>query len=162
MTHGRKPRRPRPVRAMPLNMHSIKNPPRCDYCMQQTELVQGDVIYPHRPDLTALRFWLCRPCDAYVGCHKEHAFLPGLGISDGTWPLGRLANAELRMWKSRAHAAFDPIWKSGRMHRNTAYAWLAVQLGIRGHECHIGMFDVERCRATVACIQKLTTPPKAS
>lgn len=136
-------------------MNSAANPPICDYCGQQAQLVDGAVIYPHRKDLKSLRFWQCAPCDAYVGCHKENAFLPGLGLSDGTWPLGRLANEELRRWKSKAHAAFDPVWKSGRMHRRTAYAWLAVRLNLRPGECHIGMFDVERCKAAVACVQSL-------
>lgn len=111
----------------------------CDYCQGETQLVNGDVIYPHRPDLAHLRFWQCAPCDAYVGCHKGT-----------TKPLGRLANAELRQAKMAAHAAFDPLWKFTTLTRNAAYQWLANQLGIPRADCHIGMFDVDQCRLVVA------------
>lgn len=118
----------------------------CVYCDNEAQLVGGDMVYPHRPDLAHLRFWQCVPCGAYVGCHKGTAK-----------PLGRLANAELREAKVAAHAAFDPLWKfttfkDGHqvMTRNAAYEWLADQLGIPRADCHIGMFDVERCRLVVA------------
>lgn len=111
----------------------------CPYCNNEAWLVSGNIVYPHRPDLFDKRFWLCTPCDAYVGCH------------DGTEkPLGRLANQELRQAKIAAHAVLDPLWKSGSMTRNAAYQWLADQLGIPRSECHVGMFDVDRCRLVVA------------
>lgn len=116
----------------------------CPYCSKPAQLVTGAVIYAHRPDLHHLKFWQCRPCDAYVGCHKA-----GNGYGDGSRPLGRLANAELRAAKSRAHAAFDPMWKDGGMPRGKAYAWLARQLGIPKEQCHIGEFDVDTCRRVV-------------
>jgi hypothetical protein len=60
-------------------------------------------------------------------------------------PLGRLARASLRKAKQRAHAAFDPIWRGGRMSRDKAYKWLAGKLGIPKGDCHIGMFDERMC-----------------
>lgn len=112
--------------------------PTCPYCQAASECVDGTVIYPHRPDLAEKKFWRCAPCDAYVGCH------------DGTpEPFGRLANAELRQAKTKAHIAFDPIWRTGRMTRSDAYRWLAEKLGISIDECHIGMFDVEQCEKVV-------------
>lgn len=122
----------------------MRQAPKCDYCQRPAKLVTGAVVYPHRPDLFSRFFWQCEPCDAHVGCHEA-----GKGYGDGTRPLGRLANAELRRAKSAAHAAFDPIWKSGRMPRRDAYAWLAKELGVAVHNCHIGMLDVEGCRAVV-------------
>jgi hypothetical protein len=117
----------------------------CPYCNRHAELVGGDVIYPHRHDLARKKFWLCTPCVAYVGCHVD---------GDGTKPLGRLANAELRAAKQAAHAAFDPLWSEGRHNRpykrKAAYAWLAEQLGIDRKRCHIGEFDVETCERVVA------------
>ena len=116
--------------------------PLCPYCASKSELVKGSVIYPHRNDLYNLNFWLCAPCDAYVGCHKGT-----------TNPLGRLANKELRSAKSEAHKFFDPLWhnseKPRRHARNAAYSWLAEALGVPTQECHIGMFDVETCRRVV-------------
>lgn len=114
----------------------------CDYCGEKATLVVGKAIYPHRPDLYGLNFYQCRPCDAYVGCHK--------GTTD---PLGRLANAELRAAKSRAHLAFDPLWKNKFFRSRTrAYNWLAAQLKIEKSECHIGMFDAAMCRRVVALV----------
>ena len=52
-----------------------------------------------------------------------------------------------------AHAAFDPVWKSGRMARSEAYSWLSKQLGIRPEDTHIGMFDVEMCNQVVETVK---------
>lgn len=116
----------------------------CPYCHQLTVLVDGLEIYPHRPDLSNKFFYLCSPCDAYVGCH------PGT-----TNPLGRPANAELRRAKSAAHRAFDPLWQSGQMTRSGAYSWLATQLGIKKSCCHIGMFSLSECQRTVELCEAL-------
>ncbi|MPQ56379.1 zinc-finger-containing protein [Duganella sp. FT27W] len=125
--------------------------PDCPYCNQRSKLVDSKVIYGTSYGL----IYLCRPCDAYVGVHK------------GTeTPLGRLANAELREWKKRAHAAFDPVWErnivqavqrnGGRFPkgiksnmRGQAYKQLAHAMNIDRELCHIGMFDVEQCMAVV-------------
>lgn len=117
---------------------------RCPYCRQDAVLVTGEVMYPHRPDLHQKKFWRCEPCAAWVGCH------------DGTTnPLGRLADAELRAAKSAAHAAFDPLWtRPGGMRRKDAYKWLADQLQMPPSRCHIGWFDLEKCRAVVAAVQE--------
>ena len=113
----------------------------CDYCNIATRLAKGSEIYPHRPDLSSLNFYLCDSCGAYVGCHKN---------GDGKRPLGRVANEKLRKAKSKAHAAFDPIWKSGKMTRGAAYSALAKSMGIYKEQCHIGMFNVEQCEYVVA------------
>lgn len=110
----------------------------CSYCGKDAELVAGNVVYPHRWDLTDKKFWRCVPCDARVGCH------PGT-----TEPLGRLADGLLRRAKMDAHAAFDPIWKRMMMKRTEAYGWLAKQMGIPEEDCHIGMFDLEQCNKAI-------------
>lgn len=120
----------------------------CHYCNSPAALVGGDVIYPHRQDLADLKFWHCDHCDAYVGCHKKGARV-GKTISDGTLPLGRLANKELRFWKSKAHGEFDPMWRDTGMSRNTAYRWLANKMGLHHDNCHIGDFTVEQCKQVV-------------
>jgi hypothetical protein len=136
----------------------------CPYCSQPAKLVTGKVIYPHRPDLHDRKFWHCAPCQAYVGCHRA---------GKGEAPLGRLANAELRMWKMRAHEAFDPLWKElvdkeievrggqapkgiKQRHRTDAYKNLAQDLGIALEDCHIGMFDVETCQRVVSICNSWT------
>ena len=130
-------------------------PPICPYCNSASVLVGGNAIYPHRPDLYQLNFWQCAPCDAYVGCHKKGAHANG-AISDGTLPLGRLADKALRTAKTKAHAAFDPLWKERRFKsRKRAYNWLAQELRITPHECHIGLFDLDLCRKVVDCCSKV-------
>ena len=47
-----------------------RQPVTCPYCSRRAMLVTGQVIYPHRPDLHDLNFWLCDHCKAYVGTHK--------------------------------------------------------------------------------------------
>ncbi|ANJ65152.1 hypothetical protein FROZEN_20 [Erwinia phage vB_EamP_Frozen] len=121
----------------------------CQYCNKPAVLVQGDVIYAHRPDLAHLYFWQCEPCNAYVGCHKA-----GNGHGDGTTPLGILANAELRKAKSAVHAKLDPLWKNGSCTRREAYAMLAKAMGIPSYECHIGMFTLERCKQALLLLSQ--------
>jgi hypothetical protein len=117
----------------------------CDYCGDPAVLVTGREVYPHRPDLAHRQFWRCEPCAAYVSCH------------DGTThPMGRLANAELRAAKIAAHAAFDPLWRARGWKRNAAYRWLAEQMGMPRADCHIGMFDVERCQQVAAVCESAT------
>jgi hypothetical protein len=120
----------------------------CSYCQQRARLTNGKAIYPHRPDLWDKWFWLCGPCEAYVGCHKG---------GDGTKPLGRLANAELRAAKGQAHAAFDRLWQlwpPREGERRRVYTWLANKLGIDRKHCHIGEFDVETCRRVISICQE--------
>jgi hypothetical protein len=129
----------------------------CPYCGGSAPLIDSAAIYHGRSYGMIYR---CDPCDAHVGVHK--------GTEN---PLSRLANKELRKWKQAAHAIFDPIWqakyahrvaggagKSGRpggQHykkvyaRNSAYKWLADQMGITRKECHIGMFDADQCQRVI-------------
>lgn len=117
----------------------------CDYCGNETEKTTGARVYPGRPDLATKIMFACFPCGAWVGCH------PGADK-----PLGRMANKALRGAKMDAHAAFDPLWKGQpRGERSPAYAWLAESLNISPDKCHIGMFDVDQCRAVQrACYEK--------
>jgi hypothetical protein len=115
------------------------NNPVCLYCGDESDGVDGSAIYPHRKDLHSKWFYQCKPCDAYVGCHPNTKNA-----------LGRLANAELRKFKSLAHKAFDPIWKTKTMKRSDAYKALATEINIKPSECHIGMFDVQQCKQVIA------------
>jgi hypothetical protein len=111
----------------------------CYYCGQPAEYVDSAAVYNGR---SLGMIYYCRPCNAYVGVHK------------GTdQPLGRLANANLRFWKKKAHAAFDPLWQSGRMTRSRAYTWLSNRMGLPIQKTHIGMFDVAQCKQVVSIIQ---------
>ncbi|MBB5610383.1 MULTISPECIES: DUF3268 family zinc-finger domain-containing protein [unclassified Janthinobacterium] len=119
----------------------VKNPLpapiECPYCGDTVELVNNSEIYG-RPYGEWPWAYRCADsdCNSYVGLH------PLTGI-----PLGTLANTELRKARKDAKAAFNPIWQSGEMTRNEAYAWLADALRIENaEECHIGWFDLVMCR----------------
>lgn len=111
----------------------------CPYCRKPAVLIDSKQIYGHN-DKNFGKFWMCWPCDAYVGVHKN---------SKNFAPLGRLANKELRRWKQNAHVVFDPLWTSGKMTRTEAYAYMARRLGITKEEAHIGKFDVDMCKKLV-------------
>ena len=113
-------------------------------CGREAELVDGSVIYPHRRDLYAKQFYRCAPCGAYVGCHPNTQT-----------PLGTLADGPTRAARARVHAAFDPLWKSGRWRRRDAYGWLANELNIPYQRCHIGTFDLTRCSQAQQVIANL-------
>jgi len=122
----------------------------CPYCLSKAELCDSSEVYRRSYGM----IWLCRKCDAYVGTHKN---------SKDHKPLGRLANAELREWKKKAHAAFDPLWQrkivrdncSKSKARKAGYKWLADQMGVKFSNCHIGWFNVEECKKVVQICEAL-------
>lgn len=135
--------------------------PVCPYCGDHAVKTNGADIYKSRPDLANLTFWVCRPCGAYVGCHKEGAFTRDKGgrkvYSDGSLPLGRLASKYLRRAKSDAHLAMDPLWENTPDHRAERvriYEWLSKKMGIPLNECHIGEFDIGQCRRVIALCEE--------
>lgn len=124
---------------------SYRNP-TCTQCKKKSSLVSGKTIYPHRPDLHHLPFYLCESCNAYVGCH------PGTKLA-----LGTPASKDTRAARSRAHSAFDPLWRNKLYFksRTRAYNWLAQELKIKASQCHIGLFDISTCNRVVALCKEL-------
>lgn len=114
--------------------------PDCPYCKKPAEPTTGAYIYPHRPDLADKKFFICKPCGAYVGTH----------VNTGE-PFGTLANANLRRMRNATHRLFDPFWlgfKYGgrrKIARTKAYAVLAQAMQIDVKDCHIGMFTEHQC-----------------
>jgi hypothetical protein len=113
----------------------------CPYCNKPTQLVDSEIVYGTSYGL----IYLCKPCKAYVGVHK--------GTEQA---LGRLANEELRELKKETHRYFDNLWNrkieegySKSKSRKLAYTWLSEQMNIPFDECHVGMFDEERCKLAI-------------
>jgi len=73
----------------------------CHYCNQGAELVSGEVIHPHRPDLHNRHYWFCRPCDAYIQA-----------ASDGR-ALGVMADFDAREGRIEAHRALNELISGG-------------------------------------------------
>lgn len=118
---------------------SNEQAPICPECGQASVLTNGGEIYPKRHDLHEKSFWICRPCDAYVGCH------PGTSRA-----LGTPANKALRLLRSDAHAYLDPLWSKKKLNadtkplfdsRSAAYKWLGSEMDLTPEKCHIGMMD---------------------
>jgi len=146
-----------PFELAPGRRHDVK--PRgmvCTHCQGNTVLVGGEEIYPHRPDLFDRYFWLCRLCEAWVGCHRAQKQVNAKGKevwSNGAMPLGSVANKELRALRHRVHALFDPIWKSGAKTRVEAYDWLSGVLGVASGRAHVAWMNVEQCKVAIAALR---------
>jgi len=120
----------------------------------RAELVDSKVVYRQSYGM----IWICNPCQAWVGTHKD---------SKDHKPLGTLANAELRKARQLAHEALDPHWldlvergTTRSKARKKVYQRLADELGIDVKSCHIAQFDDRRCRSVVTICsrwQKATT-----
>jgi len=108
----------------------------CDYCGMPAQLVDSAIVYHGR---SYGMIYYCEACQAWVGVHR------------GTdRPKGRLANAELREWKIKAHSAFDPLWIGKELRtRRAAYEWLAEAMGLPVEQTHIGMMDISQCKEVI-------------
>ena len=125
----------------------------CRYCQNPAALLRhGDAGYPYGRDYGPT--WTCTPCRAWVGCHPRTEK-----------PLGGLANAELRLAKQAAHAAFDPLWQRKMARegvtqgaaRRAGYRWLADQLGLPFNKTHIGYFDIAQCQRVIEVCKNPST-----
>lgn len=74
--------------------------------------------------------WLC-PNRHYVGCHENTKR-----------PKGTFADKETREARMEAHAAIDPLWKSGKYQRHTVYKRLSEAFG---KDVHVGEASKEEC-----------------
>lgn len=74
------------------------------------ELVKGDAIYPHRPDLFDLDFIRCPVCGNYTGKYEgERPVLP---------------TRHIRSCRYKAHRALDKIWRD-RNKRSEYYKYMS-------------------------------------
>lgn len=126
-------------------------PAHCDNCCSvNIELTTNDKIYG-RIYGNWPKIYYCNDCTAAVGCH------PGTEI-----PLGRMADRETRKLRTKAHNAFDPLWRNGYMTRSRAYDWLAATLGIDYTECHISWLSKEQLKHVIEfCSEYLEQNAKA-
>lgn len=127
----------------------IKNPlpipTQCDNCASlNIAFVGNEKLYgkPHGPWPYC---YLCSDCGAAVGCH------PNTEI-----PLGRMADKKTRQLRARAHAVFDPIWRSQAMTRSEAYNMLARHLNIPPQDCHISQLNQAQLHFVIKQCKELT------
>lgn len=84
----------------------------------------------------------------FYGCNRYPACRGGIGCHPNGAPLGKPANRATKQLRIEAHAAFDPLWKSGSMRRPQAYAWLRHRFGT-GEHVHIAELDADGCRRVI-------------
>lgn len=127
----------------------------CPYCNKEAVLKDSAEVY-HGHSYGMI--YDCRDCDAYVGVRKDGK----------NTPLGRMANKELRIWKLKAHGAFDPLWQKKLARRRkergddypvyqaraSGYKWLREQIGMTAKECSISEMDVEQCKQVIEICSK--------
>lgn len=106
----------------------------CQYCGGLCEWVENKEIYGRNYGKSYMT-WLCRPCDAFVGCHNNTKK-----------PKGNVSNKELREWRKSAHRIVDDYWKSGKMKRAWVYSRMSRYFN---KEVHIGWSGVEMCKRIV-------------
>jgi len=112
--------------------------PICPYCKKPSVLKNERAIYNQH--FTNKLFWVCcdfPKCDAYVGTHGNGIWM--------NYPMGRLANKELRELKKKAHELFDHIWKTATMSRTQMYVWFQKTMSLDEQHAHIGELDVDQC-----------------
>ena len=118
----------------------------CSYCGNYLKKVTWKEIY--QTDKYPWFYWKCISCvDTYVWCHKWTAI-----------PLGSVANKELRKLRNETHLHFDKLWKEQWKWRKNSYNWLSQKLWIPFNDCHIAMFDIEKCKKTILLLNHETPP----
>lgn len=110
-----------------MKQKGVTNLIYCCGCFKDAlcDLVTGEEIYPHRPDLYKLPFWQCPDCNNYVGCHHKTA--------NPTKPLGVIPTPELRRYRSKVHKTLDPLWQCGLVSRKRLYKLISDGLGYAYH-----------------------------
>jgi hypothetical protein len=104
---------------------------KCPYCNNEAVWCENKELYGKNYGKSYM-IYLCKPCNAYVGCHNN-----------SKKALGTIANKELREWRKKAHLHIDPLWKSGKWTRKGVYKYLSK---VFNREIHIGESDIETCR----------------
>jgi hypothetical protein len=128
----------------------LKTGPPCPYCGESAILVDSSIVYGQSYGL----IWICPSypdCDAYVGVHKSGEYM--------NYPLGSLADKELRELRKKAHSVFDTIWKTSRLERGQAYRWMQEIMKI-DHvlDCHIAEMNPKQCQELYEhCVNYLQT-----
>lgn len=104
---------------------------KCPYCSKPAAWCENKEIYGKNYGKSYM-CWLCKDCNAYVGCHNN-----------SKKPLGTIANKELREWRKKVHERIDPLWKQGNISRKDLYKDLNRTFS---RDFHVGGADIEECK----------------
>ena len=75
----------------------------------------------------------------------------------GLWAWGEypLADAETHEARKAAHAAFDKVWRDGRLSRSAAYRYLAREMRMTHDECHVKLMNAAQARRVVEIAERM-------
>ena len=75
----------------------------------------------------------------------------------GLWAWGNhpLVDRETHEARKAAHAAFDPIWRSGMTGRGHAYKLLAEAMGLSKDDCHMKRMTAQQAQRVPAIAEKI-------
>ena len=116
----------------------MKIPKICRYCGGKVRKGSASEIYEKGDQA----IYICTNCNAYVKCHER----TGL-------PMGKLANAVLRLKRRETHEVFDAFWKAQGWSRSVAYRWLSEQMQLPEAEAHIANFEMDECARVISICQ---------
>ena len=106
----------------------------CQYCNNPSKVITGKKLYPNTRWIHKKYFWICKSCDAYVGCHGK-----------SKKPLGSLANKKLRELRKLCHYKFYEYSKANNLTKKESYKWLSEIMKLDPKHAHFGMFDIDQC-----------------
>jgi len=114
----------------------------CPYCGNGAIWCENKVVYKKNHGRSYM-IWLCKPCDAYVGCHNNTKEA-----------LGGLANKKLREIRQVCHEEFDAFWVRKRMTRTQGYRWMQRAMKLTPSQAHIGNFRISACKYLLRILRK--------
>lgn len=118
-----------------LNIADVRPIVICTYCGNKAQLRKGALMpFSSTPTTENKYYWICSPCNEWVGCHKNSGR-----------PLGTPAKENLRILRAQVRKLFDSYQQKTNISRNEANRWLSRKLNCRIHECHIGYFNESMC-----------------
>jgi len=125
----------------------MKTPEICRYCGGLVR--KGNTREVHLK--SNQKIYLCTNCNAYVMCHEK------TGI-----PMGKLANAVLRLKRQETHDIFDSFWRARKWSRSKAYHWLASSMNIPECDAHIASFEMDGCEQVIRLCREFNEQKEAS
>ena len=84
---------------------------------------------------------LCAKCGAKANIQHTQYGVRTSHCDLWAWGDAPLVDRETHEARKAAHAAFDPLWKGGKMSRGEAYRLLREKLGLTAGECHMKVMD---------------------
>lgn len=79
-----------------------------------------------------------------------------------SWDGKPLASAEVHEARIAAHAAFDPLWKSGKRSRAQAYNLLAEAMDMKPKDCHMATMSLENLLRVPEAVKNITLPARSA